>query len=134
AFGDNLISEFLYSQLVAPIPKRALGELHYVAFVHQGNRRAAEVERVLNRSSHQAFCSGRRNGFYADTAVGPDFVAEFLIQQRDDFLSAVGSRSELDSRVDVLGVLSKDHDVDIFWLLDWRRHAFEVPNRANAGV
>src|SRR5690349_2305555 len=48
SFGDDLISEFLFRQLIAPVPECALGELHYVAFVHQGNRWMAEVERVLD--------------------------------------------------------------------------------------
>src|SRR5258708_26721063 len=43
-------------------------------------------------------------------------------------------RSPLDSRIDVFGVLAKDHDVEFLGMLDRTRHAREVAHRPQTYV
>src|SRR5437773_7752397 len=47
--SSDLVAETLARDLVPPVAERALGELHDVALVHEGDRGPAAVERVLDR-------------------------------------------------------------------------------------
>ena len=64
-----------------------------------------------------------------------DFLdAHFVLQELDELLRFGRFGRPFDSRVDVLGVLAEDHDVELLGMLDRARHASEVAHRAQAYV
>src|SRR5208282_1748024 len=128
---------FTADQLVAPIAERALRVLHDVALVDQGHALALVANRVIERGANQALGALARDGLDADSrGLGEtDFRdAHFVLQKFDEFLCLGRLRRPFDSRVDVLGVLAKDHNVEFLGMLDGTRHAREVAHRAQAYV
>ena len=63
----QLRAELTLGQGIAPIAKTALGELHDIAFVHQGHRTAIVVYCVLKCLAHQALGSFPRHRFDTDS-------------------------------------------------------------------
>jgi hypothetical protein len=60
--------------------------------------------------------------------------AEVVLQDLDQALGLLALCLEFDAGVDVLGVLAEDDHVGLLGLLDRRRHALEVLDRAQAHV
>ena len=130
-------AELLLRQAVAPVAKAALGELHDVALVHQRHRGLVVIDRVLDRLSHQALGAFARDRLDADArgVREADLLdAEVVLQDLDQALGLLALGLELDAGVDVLRVLAEDDHVGLLGLLDRRRNALEVLDRAQADV
>ena len=54
--------EFLLDQLIAPVAESALGVLHDVSLVHQGDARAPVLEGILDRPANQPLGGGGADG------------------------------------------------------------------------
>ena len=92
------------SQLVAPVFERAFGELHDVAFVHQGDGVTIVGDRVFNRGTHQAFGAFFRARLDADAAMfrEANFLhAHLIAQEFDHFVCFRRVGFPLDTRVDL---------------------------------
>src|SRR5690606_26141326 len=61
-------SELPLGQLIAPIPKSALGELHDVAFVDKRDALEAPLPRMLNGRPHKTLRAFLRHRLYTDAA------------------------------------------------------------------
>ncbi len=131
-------AELLLGQLVAPVPEGALGVLHDVALVHQGDallllrarrtRCAARIRRLLPSSETglmpMPLVSGKR------IVVAPSSSCRNVISLR----GLLGFGLVLDPGVDVLGVLPEDDHVHQLGMLDRRGHPGEPAHRPDAGV
>src|SRR6266705_1752227 len=134
ALGNRPIPELFPRDLVPPLSKPALGELHDVALVHERDRGAPRVDRVLNRLRHQPLRPELRHWLDADRAAGADLRVVALRQESDDGVRGVASSLVLDARIDVLDVLAEDHDVELAGLLHGGRDPLEVAHGPDAGV
>ncbi|CCK18269.1 FIG00643354: hypothetical protein [Cronobacter universalis NCTC 9529] len=134
---DKLAAKLFTRQLVAPVFKRAFGEFHDVAFVHQGHGFAIVGDGVFNRRAHQAFGAFFRTRLDADAAMfrEADFLhAHLFTQEFDHFLSVSGVGFPLDTGVDVFGVFTEDNHVGQFRMFNRARGALVVTYRAQADV
>ena len=133
----RLRAELVLGQRVAPVTEAALGELHDVALVHQGDRGLVVVDRVLDRLADQALGAFARHRLDADPRglreadLGD---AHFLDQEVDQLLRLGALGFVFDAGVDVFRVLAEDHHVGLLGLLDRRGHALEVLDGAQADV
>ena len=59
-FRNAEIRELFISQLVTPVPKSSLGELHDIALMNQGDTPSSVIQCITNRFAHQAL--GPENG------------------------------------------------------------------------
>ena len=132
--ADRDVGELLPHELVAPVAKRAFGELLDVPLVHERDTRAIVLDGVLDRGADQTLGTRLRDRLDADSGVLADGPAEALLQQRDELVGLGCSLFELEARVDVFGVLAEDHHVDGLGALHRRRHAREPPHGAKAHV
>jgi hypothetical protein len=100
--------------------------------VHERQRLAVVVDRVLDGLAHEAVRPFSRHGLDADRrGLGEaDLLdAHLLHEEVDDLLGVGGLGLPLDARVDVFRVLAEDHHVDLLGLLDRRRDALEPAHR-----
>src|SRR5439155_12146435 len=137
ALGDDPVAVVPHGERVAPVAERALGELHDVALVDEGDAPAPVAEGVFDRGAGEPLGPLARHGLHAGAAGGreadlPD--PHFALQERDQLPRLGALRRPLDPGVDVLGVLAKDHHVDLLGALDRARHAREPAHRAEADV
>ena len=63
-----------------------------------------------------------------------EFLREVRLEEFENLDCRLASRLEIDSGVNVLGVLAKNHHVDFFRMLHRARHAREILYRAQAHV
>src|SRR5208282_3232859 len=136
---EYVIRELALGQLIAPIAERALGKFHDVALVHNRHALALVVDRVLQRGAEQPVGAFLGRGFEADSGTFRkanlgELLRKVLLEQIQEFLGVGRPRLELDSRIDVFGVLAENDHVDLFRRLDRRRHALEPAHRAQADV
>ena len=130
----------LYSrrvELVAPVAEGALGELHDVPLVHQGNALALVCDGVVNRRADEPLGALARDRLDADAGgVGETNLGDLhLFEQELDHLFRFGRLGlPFDAGVDVLGVLAKNDSVEILWILYRAGRALEVAYRAQADV
>jgi hypothetical protein len=73
----------------------------------------------------------RRFGAEADLA---ELLRIFPGEEVQQLLRVSGSGGELDAGIDVLGVFTEDHHVDLFGMFDRRRHAAVPADRPQADV
>ena len=143
-----------FRHLVTPIAKRALGELHDVALVHQGHALALVLDRVADRAVNQAHAAGiadrldpdahphiGREIFRADLL--PEFLRlrfraeanfrerlrKFLLEKIEHLLRFRCARSPLDAGVNVLRVFAEDHHVHLLRVFHGRGHTLEILHR-----
>src|SRR5256712_1258082 len=131
---NGLVAEPLPRDLVPPLSKPALGELHDVALVHERHRGAPRLDGVLNRLRNQPLRPELRHRLDADRAAGADLRSVAFREKPDDGVGLLTARLILDARIDVLDVLAEDHHIELPRLLHGRRHAFEVAHGPDAGV
>src|SRR5690606_32020664 len=134
---DQLGAEFFAGQFVAPVTEATFRELHDVALVHQRDRGTVVIDGVLDGLAHQALGAFAGNGLNADTGGfgEADLVdAQFLLQEVDELAGFGAAGFELDTGIDVFGVLAEDDHVGLFRLAHGRRHALEVLNGAQTHV
>ena len=130
-------AELFRRYLVGPFLEGTFGELHDVAFVHDGQRVAVIVDHVLQGLARQALGAFAGYRLDADAAV---FVetdlgdAHFFFKELDDLGGFRRTGLPLDASVDVFGVLAEDGHVDVARLFHRARHAFEPTHRAQADV
>ena len=126
-------------QVVGPVSERAFGVFHDVALVHQGDTAAVMRQCVIQRGAHQALRTFARNGLDAE-AGGPGkantriTLREMFLQQFEKAAGFGLSLFEFGARVDVLGVLAKDHHVHGARVANRRGHAFEPAHRPQADI
>ena len=133
----ELRAKLALRQVVAPVTKSTFGELHDVALVHQGDRRLVVVDGVLDRLANQtlgAFPGHRLDADARGVGEADLLDAEVFLKDLDQALGLLALRLELNAGVDVFGVLAEDHHVGLVRLLDRRRHAGEILDRAQADV
>ncbi len=105
--------------------------------MHDGQRVAVIVDHILQGLARQTLGAFQGNRLDADTAV---FVetdlgdAHFFFEELDDFGRFRRAGLPLDTGINVFRVFAEDCHVDIAWLLDRARHAFEPAHRAQAHI
>ena len=138
ALSHRCIAELFNRNLVAPLAERALGKLLDVALVHQRHRLQAVVDRILNRRAHQPLRSRNRDRFDANPRVQPNLLLAALqhvvVQERQHLRRLRRSLAELDARINVLRILTEDHNVHPLRMLHRARHALVVLHRTDALV
>src|ERR1035437_5069479 len=137
--GVRLGGELALGEGVAVVPEGAFRELHDVALVDERDALALVRDRVLDRGANETLAAPLRDGLHTEAGrLGETELLvlrrEVLLQERGDLPALVGSGGELDSRVDVLGILPEDDHVHLFGVLDGRRHALEPAHGAQADV
>src|SRR5262249_391219 len=68
ALGDDAVAVLARREGVAPVTERALGELHDVALVHEGDAPARVAKRILDRGAREALGALARDGLDPDAA------------------------------------------------------------------
>ncbi|CUJ18194.1 Uncharacterised protein [Achromobacter kerstersii] len=134
---DQLRTEFLLQQLVAPVAEATFRELHDVALVHQGQRRAVIVDDILRGLAHQALGAFARHGLDADgrgVREADLLHAELGLQELDQLLGLLAFGHVFNTRVDVFRVLAENHHIGLFGFTHRRGHALEVRDRTQADV
>ena len=129
---QQFAAKFLLGQLISPVSKGALCELHDVAFMNERHGRQILVNRILNGFSDQSL--GPLGGYGLD--ADPNILREtnfsrahFLNNEVDYFLRFFSSRLVLYACVNVFRVLSENDLIAIAGVLDWRGHALEPSYR-----
>ncbi len=112
--GDGLIREFVTRQFIAPVAEGAFRELHDIAFMHQGHAVAVMVNGVLDSLAHQSLGGKRGNWLDAETGLVEEFRTHLIAQEFSQFGVFGRTRLVFNARVDVLGVLTEDDDIDLF--------------------
>ncbi len=113
---QQLAAELFARQLVAPVFKRAFGELHDVAFVNQGHRVAIVGDGIFNRRAHQALSARFRARLHADAALFREanlVHAHLFAQELDHFIRFRSARFPLDAGIDVFTVFTEDHHIGV---------------------
>src|SRR5438046_140882 len=153
---DFLCAEILFRDLIAPVAKRALGELHDVALVDQGHALALILDRVGDRAVDQADTAGATNRLDPDPHANvvplrcADFFPEigrFLLRAETDFVELLWkfllkkienllrfrrARGGFDAGVNIFRVLAEDYHVHFLRMFDGRGDAFEVLHGSKA--
>ena len=153
---DFLRAEILFRDLIAPVTKRALGELHDIALVDQGHALALILDRVGDRAVDQADTAGATNRLDPDPHANvvplrcADFFPEigrFLLRAETDFVELLWkfllkkienllrfrrARGVFDAGVNIFRVLAEDYHVHFLRMFDGRGDAFEVLHRSQA--
>ena len=134
---QQLGAKFVLGDFVAPIFEGTFGELHDVAFVHDGQRLAVVINHVLQRFAHQTLGALLGNRLDADTAIRIEtdlLDTHFLFEELDDFFRFRRTGFPLDARVDVFGVLTEDGHVNVLRILHWAWHASEPAHWTQADI
>src|SRR5690606_7443385 len=134
---QQLGTELVTGDLVAPLLEGTFGELHDVALVDQGHGAAIVVHGILQGLAHQALGAFFRDRLDADAAVlgEADLLdAHFLGEELDDLFGLGAAGLPFHAGINIFGVLAEDHHVHIARLLHRAGHAFEPANRALADV
>lgn len=150
----------VFGDFVTPVTESALGVLHDVALVDQSYRFLLFADGVFDGRVHEALGTQFRDGFDADTdfddllarigghtgfgelgsffcGAEADFVevsGHVLFQERDHGIGFVAARLEVDTRVDVFGVLAEDGHVHLFGVLDRRGRPREVAHGTQTNI
>ncbi len=137
--GVGLGGELALGERVAPVAERAFRELHDVALVHDRDALALVDDGVLDRGAEEALGAFLRDGLDADARRVRE--ADLAVELREGFLEQLlellvlgAALLEFDAGVDVLGVFTEDHHVDLLRRLDRGGHALEPAHRTQADV
>jgi len=87
-------------------------ELHDVGFAHSRDAATPVGDCVVERELDDPARAGDRDRLDRDRRIGPNLALAHL----DDRLRLFGSEVELDPRVEVLGILAHDHQIDVLVL------------------
>ena len=132
AFGHGLFAKLFLCELIAPVAKPAFCKLLNVSLVDERDTFAFMCERILNRTPHQALGSRCRNGLDANARIPANLllcVFQHVFVQKFEQLFRFGRPGlPLDPDIDVLGVLAKNKDIQLFRMLHGRGNSFEVAN------
>ena len=104
--------------------------LHDVGLVHRGDLAAAVGDGVVEGGPHDALRAGDADGLERDGAVRADAAQAPVLSPGDQLGGLGAAKLGLDARVEVLGVLAEDHDVDIAVA---RSRALDRPGGAQVG-
>ena len=132
--ADGHVGELVTCELVAPVAKRPLGELLDVPFVHEGDTAPLAPHRVLQRGTDEALGTRLRDRLDADARVGPDRPAELLLEIGDEPPGLLGALLQLETCIDVFGVLPEDDHVDLLGMDHGRGHAREPTHGPQAYI
>ena len=136
--GHGLFAELLRGNLVAPFAEGSLGELLDISLVDDGHRLAVVIQRKLDRSPHQPLRPCNRDRLHPNSRIQPHLLLrplQHLVVHKCNELRRLGcSLAELDSGVDVLGILAEDHHIQLLRVLHRAGHTGIVLHRAHALV
>ena len=114
---DDAILELDLRKLLADLLGNAqpepVGVFHDVRLVNGGHLMATVVDRPLEREAEHALGAEYGDGLDADTRVGANRPAPKPLDIGDQLERFRLSLRELDARVEILGVLAHDHEVDV---------------------
>jgi hypothetical protein len=123
---DDPVLELDVRELLGDLPRdaqvEAVGVLHDVRLVHRRDLAAALAAGVLEGEADDPLGAGDRERLDRDARVGLDPGSGELLDPADQVTAVLRALLELDARVQVLGVLADDDQVDV------------VVARAHAGV
>src|SRR3990172_3100776 len=111
--------------------EEAVRELHDVVLGHRRHRLAPEPPRVLEGEADDALAAELRDDLEGEAGVLPDPAQAGGVRDLRDLRDRRVALLELDARVEVLGVLPHDHEIDV---LVAGAHARVVLGGAQAGV
>ena len=111
--------------------EEAVGLLHDVRLVHRGHPLATAAAGVLERVLHDAARAGDADGLDADGGVRAERLLAGALHQLSQLGDLGRALGELDAGVQVLGVLARDHEVDVAVARTVARHG---EARAHAGI
>ena len=134
---DQFTAKLFTRQLVAPVFKRAFGELHDVAFVHQGHRVTIVSNCVFDRCTNQTFGAFFRTRLNTDTAMfrEANFLHAHLFTQEFNHFLGVGRVSfPFDTRINVFRVFTEDNHIGQFRVFNRAWSALIVTYRTQADV
>ncbi len=132
-FGHRHMGELVLRELVSPVSECALGELHDIALVHQGDDLLSVGKGILYGHLHQSPGAGYGYGLDADARVFPDGRFHGPVEEFDDPARLGRALAPLDAGVDVLGVFPENSDVYEFGPLHRGGGALVVSHRPHAG-
>ena len=130
-------AELFSGNLVGPLFEGTFGELHDVAFVHDGQRVAVIIDHILQGLARQTLGAFLGYRLDADAAVLIETDlgdTHFFFEEFDDLFGFRRASFPLDPGVDVFRVLTEDGHVDVARLFHRAWHAFEPAYRAQANV
>lgn len=138
ALSDALVAELGgLGKSKAPASEGTLGELHDVTLVDESHAGAVEGDGVLEGSADDTL--GTLLGDGLDAEAGGLREANLLgnaelLEKLVDLLGLRGASHELNTGVDILGVLTEDVHLNLLRLLDGGGHTLEVAHGAVAHV
>ena len=113
------------------VEEEPVGELHDVRLRHSRDLAAMVRARVLEGEADDPLRRLRAHRLDGDPRAGGDLLRLQAVQRLDDRVRVLASGLVLDPRVQVLGVLADDDDVDVLvaradpgYVLQGRRHAY----------
>jgi diadenosine tetraphosphatase ApaH/serine/threonine PP2A family protein phosphatase len=109
----------LADNLVAPLHKSALRELHDVPFVHEGHRTPLLFNGETEGLAYVALAPRGAHRLYAHPNIGEDLLLadpEFP-EELKEALRLRGTGGVFNARVDILRVLPEDYDIHLLRVL-----------------
>ena len=135
SFRAGLAAEFLRGHIVTPLAERALGELHDIALVHQGQTVAAVVQGIAQGPAHQPLGARLGHGLDAHGGGLAHLAHAQLVAQKGDELAGLGRISgEFHARVHVFRILAEDDHIHPLGMLDRGFQAVEMAHGPDAGI
>ena len=137
AAGGDLRAEFFLRQFIAPALEAAFGVFHDVALVHEGDGRAAVVERIATGGADEPARAFTRDGLdpVGGTLRETDLAHPHLFaQEAAELFRLRRAGLPFDAGVDVLRVLAEDHHVHPLGMPHGRGDPAEPAHRAQAHV
>eukprot|EP00049_Salpingoeca_infusionum_P017399 m.352804 g.352804 ORF g.352804 m.352804 type:complete len:460 (+) comp16615_c0_seq1:2433-3812(+) len=135
--SNHLGTKVVDGNFVTPLLETTLSELHDVALVNQGKALASVFKSILDSRLNKTSSSFLGHWLDAKTtgAWEADLACDaLLLEKLDQVCSVSTSCFKLNTSIDIFCVLTKDHHVDILWLLDWAWYALEPHHRTKAHV
>ena len=133
-FRDEGVAKFSRRDLVAPFAEGALGELHDVALVDQGDGREFLLDRPFAGLADQTLGARLGHGLDTNPAVESDLTAGHLFDEIDDGKGHFAASFEIVTGVDILGVFAKDHELNLVCRLVGAGDTLEIVHRPHAGI
>ncbi|MPN33264.1 hypothetical protein SDC9_180749 [bioreactor metagenome] len=105
--------------------------------MHQRDTSAMVLQRIGDGTADKTLATLHRNGLYPHrTGIGKANLlhTHLFFQKGYDTLHFIASRFPLDAGIDILGILPEDNHIDLFRMLDRRRHPRIVLHRPKTDV
>src|SRR5690606_18956041 len=134
---QQLGSEAVTRQLIAPLFKGTFRIFHDVALVNQRHRRLVMVNRILDRSANQSLSPLFRHWFDSDPATfGKADLGNphLFLQELNHFLGFRTIGLPFNARINVFGVLPKNHHIGQLRMLDRTGHPSKPTDGPNTGI